>query len=208
VATAKAHLSAAGAEVAEIEGFGVVVGVGNGEADAEAGPLFGDDDAVLGVAGLVADGAGEAGADLGGVEHGAHVGDVLGALVVHAADAVVEHEHGEGAAVFCLYLADIEQHAVNQAARLYEKEAAGAFKLLGGGALAHDQPHRDAAHKGQQNQPGGDLPLVGVVEAHSYAGHHPKVPTRAYRSRKQGNVQVGTGGSRILAAIYLLMHVE
>lgn len=48
--------------MAHVDGAGVVVDMVGGQAHAQAGPLFGDYDAVLWIAGLVAGGAGEAGA--------------------------------------------------------------------------------------------------------------------------------------------------
>ena len=71
---------------------------------AQAGPALGHHDAVLRVAGLVAHRAGKAARTWLGSPRSRMRGNVLRALVVHAADAVAEQQHGERAAVFGLPL--------------------------------------------------------------------------------------------------------
>jgi len=149
-----------GPEVAHVDGVGVVVDVLGGQAHAQAGPLFGDYDAVLWIAGLVAGGAGEAGADLRGVNTVFHAGDVLRALIVDAADVVAVGEHGESADRFLLGagdgfdLKDVEQHAVDQAARLGEEVTPALLQLLGSGALAEDEQSRKDGERSEYEQAG------------------------------------------------------
>jgi len=180
-----------GMEMAGVEGVGVGELGQDGQTGAETGPVFGEDDAVLGVAGLVADGAGEAGADLGGVDDGAEGCDVLGAVVDDAADAVVVDEQGESAGVFGhpgilnnrspgwgrgFDFGDVEEHAVDEAAGLNEELAAGALELFRGGALAKDKPEAHGAGGGEQKRPGGELPKACVAEDHWRRDRHPEGP--------------------------------
>jgi hypothetical protein len=165
--------------VAQVDGFGLFVGGELGQADAETGPILGDHDGVLRISRLVADGAGEAGADLGDVDDSGHVGNVLRALVVDAAVAVVEQEHGEGAAVRCFDFAHVEQHTVDDAAGLDQEEAAGAFQLLGRGAAAEDEPGGERGHGAEGDEASGELPWIDAVDGHGLRDTIPGVPIKA-----------------------------
>jgi hypothetical protein len=141
-----------------------------GQAFAQAGPAFGYDNAVLRIAGLIADGAGKTGADIGGIYFGAKARNVLGALVVDARDAVVEEKHGESATVFRLDIVAIEEHAIDDAAGLHEEFAPRPLEFFGGGALAQDEPGSDGANGDDGGEPGGNLPCVTLQESHVVAG--------------------------------------
>ena len=104
--------------------------------EAEAAPGFGDDDAVGGVVEIVADLDGEIGADVANVV--GEGGDVLGALVSDAGDAVVVHEEmgSVGRVVGCE--GSVGDGAVGDAALGGEEIAAGALDLFRGEAGAAD----------------------------------------------------------------------
>src|SRR6202030_2780318 len=122
----------------------------------QAGPLLGDYDAVLGVAGLVANRTRQAGPHIGGIQNCAHVGDVLGALDVDAADAVVVDEHGESAAIVTRYVANLKQVTVNQAAGLGEEGGSGQFQFFGRGPAAEDEPYAERRGTGDDDGTDGD----------------------------------------------------
>jgi hypothetical protein len=143
-------------QVADVCRVGVVVWGDLRQADAEAGPLLGHHNGVLRVAWLVAHRAGEAGLDLGGVDHIAHVGDVLSALVVHTSDAVMEEEHGEGAPILRCDVANVEQHAVDDAPGLHHELPACPLQLFGRGTLAEDVPEHKTGEGGKDNDAGAD----------------------------------------------------
>lgn len=137
-----------------------------GEAITKPGPLLGDDYAVLGAVLVVAHGAGETGADLGGIDDFAHSGDVLRALVFDAGDSVVVFEEGKGAAVAGIDFADVEQHAVDEAAGLGEGSAAGAFDFIGSGTAAANPPGNAGGDGHDKSQPGGSFPSNRGREGH------------------------------------------
>jgi hypothetical protein len=168
---AKISLSPPRPHVAQVDGVGIFVCGELGQARAEAGPVLGDNDGVLRIAGLAADGAGETGADLGEIDHAGHVGNVLRALVVDAAIAVAEEQHGEGAAVRCFNFAKVEQHAVEDAAGLDQKQAARSLQLLGRGAFAKDQPRGERCHGAEGYKAYSDLPWINAAQGHGLAGH-------------------------------------
>jgi len=165
-------LTAAGAQVAEVDGVGVFIDVLGGQAHAQAGPLLRDDDAVLGIAGLVAGRAGKACADLGRIYHSGHAGDVLRALIVHTADVIAVEEHGEGAGWFVfgcrrgVDVVDVEQHAVYQAAGLGKEQAARALDFIGGRTPLEHQPESERGEGGQQRQPDGGFPEMCAENVH------------------------------------------
>ena len=137
----------------------------DGETGAEAGPLFRDDDAVLGIAGLVAHRAGEAGANRCYVDDILHAGYILGAFVVDAADAVFVKEHGEDAA-FGGNFADVEQGAVNEAPGLRKELTTSDFEFLSGGALAQKHPRPGGTEAGDHNRASGNLEDSDGVQWH------------------------------------------
>ena len=152
--TATATLSA-------VDGF-----VGLGGFEAEAAPGFGDDDAVAGVVGGVADLDGEVGADV--VDEFGEGGDVLGALVGDAGDAVVvDDDVGGGGGFFgcgwggiglCVGLRDEGVHdgAVGDAAGAGEEFAALAFELFFGGFVAREEVDGGACRGGYGGAGRGD----------------------------------------------------
>lgn len=156
----------------DVDGFRIFKGGELGDAGAEAGPAFCDDDAVLRVAGLIANGAGIADADLSLIDEVADHCDVLGALVVNTADAVVEDEQGECAAVFALHLSDVEQHAVDKAARLDEELAPGALEFVLGGSFSERKPENGPAEESDGDHSKQDFKSVFIEEVHSRAGLH------------------------------------
>ncbi len=130
----------------------------------EAGPGFGDNDAVAGVAGVVAelDGLVDAEAkDLLG-----QVANVLGAVVRDAGKAVAVDEDvgGGGDAIFAGEGAGVEDDAVGDAAGAGEVFTAAALDLVGvGTAQVDDEP--DTGHK-DDNAHGdaGEKARVAVVQ--------------------------------------------
>ena len=122
--------------------------------DAEAGPGFGDDDGVAGVAGVEADLHGEVDADVADVfGEGA---DVLGALVGDAGDAVAVDEgigDGVGGVVGPAGLGDA---AVDDAAGGGEVFAALALELIFVGLLARPAIPGDAGHGGETQAEDGE----------------------------------------------------
>ena len=65
------------------------------------------------------------------------------------------------------HLADIEQHAVDQAARLHQELTAELLQFLFGGPLAQQQPGRHAAHHCNRSHPAGNLPTAFAEQDHS-----------------------------------------
>ena len=113
--------------------MGVVCG------EAETAPGFGDDDAVGGIVEVVADLNREVGADVADVV--GEGGDVLGALVGDAGDAVVVHQKawGVGGIVGCGGC--VGDGAVGDTAYGGEEVSTRALDLFGGGAgAANDVP--------------------------------------------------------------------
>jgi hypothetical protein len=163
--------------VADVDGFGVVVDVLRGKSHAQAGPLFGEDDAVLGIAGLVARGAGKTGANLGDFDDIEEGRDVLSALIVDAAEVIVVYEQNEsvrsGVGIGFGWawdrdfdFADVKQHAVDEASGMREEKAAGALQFFRCGALAEGEPDGDRARSENEGQPGGNFPIAYGEEGH------------------------------------------
>jgi hypothetical protein len=114
----------------------------------EAGPAFADEDAVAGVAGVVADLDGFVEAEA--ADAVAEVGDVLGAVVGDAGEAVaVEEDFGFGGdGFFAVEGAGVDDEAVDDAAAGGEALAAAAFDFFGGRAAgADDQNDKDGGEK-------------------------------------------------------------
>jgi hypothetical protein len=164
--------ASAWSQVAYVDGVWIFIGRQDGQAEAEPGPGLGDDDAVLRIAGLIADGAGEAGANLSGVEDGTELGNVLRALVVDPTDAVLKKEHGEGAGRIFLFVsggfnvANVEKHSIDEPARLGEEAAPGLFEFLFSRSLVQDEPQRQASESGKASHTGHGFPCVGVQVGH------------------------------------------
>jgi hypothetical protein len=133
---------------------------------AEAAPGFGDDDAVAWVVGGVADLDGQVGADV--VDLVGEGGDVLGALVSDAGDAVVvDDDVGGGGGFFGLGWGGIgaglrnegvHDGAVGDAAGGGKEFAALAFELFGGGIVAGEEiggnascGHQDSADRSEHD---------------------------------------------------------
>ena len=119
----------------------------------EAGPGFADQDAVAGVAGVVAQGDGlvEAeSADLVG-EHG----DILRAVVGDSSEAVAVDEDLRGGieAFIAREGTGVHDEAVGDAAEAGKVLASSSLQLFGGGAVRDDEPP-DAG--GQQDDGNGD----------------------------------------------------
>ena len=115
----------------------------------EAGPGFGDEDAIAGVAGVVADLDGLV--DAVAADAVREAGDVLGAVVGDAGEAVAVEEDfgGGGNAVFAVEGAGIDEVAVRDAADGCEAFAAAAFDFFrGGAARADDEPASGSEDEG------------------------------------------------------------
>ena len=129
---------------------------------AEAAPLFRDDDAVAGVARVVADLDGLVDAVAGGAF--GEEGDVLRAVVGDARDAVAEEQDvGRGADAFVAVVgAGVHNAAVGDAAVEGEVLAAAALKLDGGWTAAADvEPDataRGSDARGDASNEAGMLP--------------------------------------------------
>ena len=149
-----------------MEGFGVLEGGQHRKPLPHPRPLLGHHDAVLGVAGLVAHRAGETGPYMGRILQASYIGQVLGALVIHAADAIAVNQHGEGAAVLGFHLAYVQRHAVHQASGVHQELASRALDLFGGLAPVEDEPEGNRAHQDHECYTGGNLPFVCVEVSH------------------------------------------
>ena len=135
---------------------------------AEAAPIFGDDDAVSGVAGVVADLDGLVDAVAGSAF--GEKGDVLRAVVGDAGDAVaVEQEVGRGTDAFGAVVgAGVDDAAVGDAAVEGEVLTSAAFELDGRGATAADVKPGGTARSGDaRGDSGGDARVrrdAGLLE--------------------------------------------
>ena len=126
----------------------------------QAGPVLGHHDAVLRIARLVAHCTGKAGTHMRGIDHVGDRRQVLGALVVHTANAVVVDQHAQRAPVFRLNFHHVQGHAVHQASRLHQKKAPLPLDILGGQALVEQQPEGCCPHHGAAGQRRGKLPIT------------------------------------------------
>ncbi len=129
-------------------GVGVVCG------EAEAAPGVGYDDAVAGVVEVVADLDGQVGADVADVF--GEGGDVLGALVGDAGDAVVVDEEAWGVGGVVRLEGCVGDGAVGDAAHGSEAVAALALDLFGGGFLAPEDIAGYRYCSGSAHRDGGD----------------------------------------------------
>jgi hypothetical protein len=105
--------------------------VGMVRGEAEAAPGFGDDDAVGGVVEVVADLDGQVGADVADVV--GERGDVLGALVGDASDAVIVDEQTRGVGGVVKGEGRVGDGSVGDAAHGGEKVTALSLDLFRGG---------------------------------------------------------------------------
>jgi hypothetical protein len=105
--------------------------------DAEAAPGFGDDDAVGGIVEVVTDLDGQIGADVADVI--GEGGNVLGALVGDAGDAVVVDEKAWGVGGVVRGKRRVGDGSVGDATHGGEQVAAAAFDLFRGGLFAGKQ---------------------------------------------------------------------
>ncbi len=103
---------------------------------------------------------------MGRVKDRAHVGNVLRALVVDAADAVVEKQHGKLAIAFAVNVANVEQHAVDDAPGLNEEFAPCALQFLGRGPFARHQPEAKHGKPGDCAEATSQLPFSCSKEDH------------------------------------------
>lgn len=141
-------------------------GVGGSAGGAKAGPGLAHDQAVAGVVGVVAhlDGLVQAEAADTVAKHG----DILGAVVDDATEAIAEEEDFGlfGEAFVAAEVAGVEQKAVGDAAARGEELAAAAFDLFGRGAMQADvKPKAEADQQERSSHGSGDTgidPMQGM----------------------------------------------
>ena len=134
-------------------------------AEPEAGPGFRDQDAVAGVAGVVAnlDRLVDAVAE----DEVGQAGDVLGAVVGDAGEAVaVEEDLGSGGdAVFAVEAAGVDEVTVGEAAGEGEVLAAAALQLFRSGTVGADDPHDGACEDDDScGEAANDAGIVAVEQ--------------------------------------------
>ena len=120
----------------------------------------------MGVAGLVAYGAGKAGAHLTGIGDVEQSGDVLRAFVIDSAAAIAVLQHSEGTAVIEGDFAYVEQHAIDEPAGKGKHPAACALQLFFCGLFAPQIENRANGQTGDQGDSGGRFPNISAEEGH------------------------------------------
>ena len=138
--------------------------------EAEAAPVFRDNDAVFRAVDVVADGAGKAEAKILRLNVVAEGGDVLGAFVGDAADFVLVEDEVDflkvrgagGVEVGDGGFRNIENVSVDDAAGADQLNAAFALDFLGGGTAAGHRPCRRADDG--ENRNAERLEDVGIAQ--------------------------------------------
>lgn len=97
---------------------------------AETGPIFGDDDGVAGIGGIVFDGGRQADATGVKIDHVAEVGDILRGFVADASHVVLVDEQLQFTRAVRLQLSDINDSTVSNATGIADAQATLLFALL------------------------------------------------------------------------------